>query len=227
MNRCIIITGASRGIGLHLARRAQENGYDVIGLARQGLPGMDFRFLECDVTDPAEVAATFRQLRTENLYGLINAAGIAAMNLHITTPIETMQRVISCNLLGTMYCCSEAGRIMARKKCGRIINFSSIAVTLGLAGEASYVAAKAGVEGFTRSFAREVSPFGVTVNAIAPGPVKTGLIAGVPEAKIADLQKRQVIQRPINVEDIWNVAKWLLGYGSSAISGEVLRAGGV
>lgn len=226
MNRCLIITGASRGIGLHLGRRAQESGYQVIGLARNDPSGMDFRFLKCDVTDPAAVARTFRELRSENIYGLINAAGVAAMNLHITTPIETMQRVIGCNLLGTMYCGSEAGRILARKKCGRIINFSSIAVTLGLAGEASYVAAKAGVEGFTRAFAREMAPFGVTINAIAPGPVKTGLIAGVPEAKIMALQKRQVIQRPIEIEDIWKVAKWLLSDESSVISGDIIRVGG-
>lgn len=226
MSRCIIITGASRGIGLHLARRVQESGYEVIGLARQRAAELDYRLLECDVTDPSAVARVFRQLRKENIYGLINAAGTAAMNLHITTPVETMQRVVGCNLLGTMYCCSEVGRIMARKKCGRIINFSSIAVTLGLAGEAAYVAAKAGIEGFTRAFAREMSPFGVTINVIAPGPVKTSLIAGVPEAKIAELQKRQVIQRPIDVEDIWKIAKWLLGEESGAISGDVLRVGG-
>lgn len=226
MSRCIVITGASRGIGLHVAMRAQENGYDVIGMARTSPLAPAFRFLECDVTDPYAVAGAFHELRSVQVYGLINTAGTAAMNLHLTTPYNTMQRVINCNLLGTMYCCAEAGRLMARTKRGRIINFSSIAVSLGLAGESAYVAAKAGIEGFTRAFAREMAPFGVTVNAIAPGPVPTSLIAGVPEAKIAALRKRQVIQVPITTEDIWNIAAWLLSEESSSISGDILRAGG-
>lgn len=226
MKPCLVITGASRGIGLHLGRRALDCGYEVIALARTPAPESLFRFHECDVTKPAAVAKIFAELRSENVYGLINAAGVAAMNLHITTPVKTMQRVISCNLLGAMYCCAEAGRILARKKNGRIINFSSIAVALGLAGEASYVAAKAGIEGFTRAFAREMAPFGVTVNAIAPGPVKTALIAGVPETKIAALRKRQVIQRPLELEELWHIAKWLLSAESASISGDILRAGG-
>ncbi len=225
--RHIVITGASRGLGLHMARKALAEGYSVTGLARTPDENAGFPMLACDVTNPADVARCFAALRKQPLWALINAAGAASMNLHLTTPPETMRHLVACNLLGTMYCSAEAGRIFARRRAGRIITFSSIAVALGLEGEASYVAAKAGVEGFTRAFAREMAAFGVTVNAVAPGPIPTRLIAGVPEEKIAALRARQILPRPLAADDVWNVVSWLLEERSASLSGEVLHVGGV
>lgn len=225
--RHIVITGASRGLGLHMARKALVEGYSVTGLARTPDENAGFPMLACDVTNPTDVARCFAALRKQPLWALINAAGAASMNLHLTTPPETMRHLVACNLLGTMYCSAEAGRIFARRRAGRIITFSSIAVALGLEGEASYVAAKAGVEGFTRAFAREMAAFGVTVNAVAPGPIPTRLIAGVPEEKIAALRARQILPRPLAADDVWNVVSWLLEERSASLSGEVLHVGGV
>lgn len=223
----LVITGASRGLGRHMAESALRAGYTVTGLARSQDADAGFPLLSCDVTDPESVARCFAGLRGKPLWGLINAAGAASMNLVLTTPRATMRKLVDCNLLGTMYCCAEAGKILVRRKAGRIINLSSIAVALGLEGEAAYVAAKAGVEGFTRAFAREMAPFGVTVNAVAPGPVPTALIAGVPEAKIEALRRRQVLQRPLAAEDVWETVSLLLDDRSAALSGEILHVGGV
>lgn len=223
----IVITGASRGLGLHMAHKALEEGYLVTGLARTPAEDATFPMLACDVTDPASVARSFAALRAQPLWALINAAGAASMNLHLTTPPETMRQLVACNLLGTMYCSAEAGRLLVRRRGGRIITFSSIAVALGLDGEAGYAAAKAGVEAFTRAFAREMAAFGVTVNAVAPGPIPTRLIAGVPEEKIAALRTRQILPRPLTEDDVWNVVSWLLEERSAALSGEVLHVGGV
>lgn len=223
----LVITGASRGLGRHMAESALRAGYSVTGLARSQVENADFPLLACDVTDPASVARCFAGLRAAPLWGLINAAGVASMNLLLTTPPATIQNIVACNLLGTMYCCAEAGKIFVRRKAGRIVNLSSIAVALGLQGEAAYVAAKAGVEGFTRAFAREMAPFGVTVNAVAPGPVPTALIAGVPEGKIEALRRRQVLPRALAPEDVWHVVHLLLEENSSTLSGEVLHVGGV
>ena len=225
--RHIVITGASRGLGLHMARKALAEGYSVTGLARTPDENAGFPMLACDVTNPTDVARCFAALRKQPLWALINAAGAASMHLHLTTPPETMRHRVACNLLGTMYCSAEAGRIFARRRAGRIITFSSIAVALGLEGEASYVAAKAGVEGFTRAFAREMAAFGVTVNAVAPGPIPTRLIAGVPEEKIVALRARQILPRPLAADDVWNVVSWLLEERSASLSGEVLHVGGV
>lgn len=223
----LVITGASRGLGRFMAECALREGYTVTGLARTVVEAGDIPMLVCDVTDPDSVERCFSSIRKLPLWGLVNAAGAASMNLLLTTPYATMQKLTACNLLGTMYCCAEAGKILARRKAGRIINFSSIAVALGLRGEASYVAAKAGVEGFTHAFAREMAPFGVTVNAVAPGPVPTALIAGVPAAKIEALRQRQVLPRALSPDDVWNCVSLLLDERSASLSGEILHVGGV
>lgn len=224
--RHIIVTGASRGLGQYVALRATEAGYTVTGLARTAGEDSGISVKACDVTDPASVARCFASFRNLPLWGVVNAAGAASMNLHVATPPRTMGKLVSCNLLGTMYCAAEAGRLLIRRRGGRIINFSSIAVPLGLAGEASYVASKAGIEGFTRAFAREMAPFGVTVNAVAPGPLPTALTAGVPEEKLVSLRARQVVPRPLTPDDVWNVISWLLEDRAASVSGEIIHVGG-
>ena len=89
------------------------------------------------------------------------------------------------------------------------------------------MAAKSGIEGFSRAFAREMAPLGITVNVVAPGPVKTALIRGVPETKIAALRARQVLPGEMTAEDVWHSVSWLLDERSAALSGEVLHVGGV
>ncbi len=226
-DRHVVITGVSGGVGRHLAMRAMQEGYDVTGLCRTPPPDMPCETLACDVAMADQVAACFARLRHVPLWGVINAAGIASMNLAVTTPPETMRRIVEVNLLGTMYCSAQAGRLLARRKGGRIINFSSIAVALGLEGESAYVAAKAGVEGFTRAFSREMSSWGVTVNAVAPGPIPTQLTAKVPQSKLDALVERQVIRRQCALDDVWKTVRWLLDDASGMVSGQCLHVGGV
>ncbi|MBK1720024.1 SDR family NAD(P)-dependent oxidoreductase [Thiocystis violacea] len=224
----LVVTGASRGLGVALSLAALETGYRVIGVARSAVAGLPYEVRACDVSDAGQVAKLFRSLHHESgLYGLINAAGIASMNLTLTTPPETMQRLVATNLLGTMYCSSAMGRLLARRGCGRIINFSSIAVPLGLKGEAVYVGAKSGIEGFSRAFAREMADFNVTVNVVAPGPMRTALIQGVPEPAIETLVRSQVVPRMAQPEDLWHLVAFLLDEGSSMLSGQVFHLGGV
>jgi 3-oxoacyl-[acyl-carrier protein] reductase len=116
---------------------------------------------------------------------------------------------------------------MMRARKGRIINFSTIAVPLALAGESVYVASKAGVEGFSRTFAREVADFNITVNCIAPGPIDTDLIAKVPAASIDKIVSRQVVRRKGTPDDIWNIVSFLLGAQADMVSGQVINVGGV
>ena len=223
----VVVTGASRGIGRYLAERALGRGDRVVGLARTAVDTA-FDCRPCDVTDPASVERSLEDLRKDgSVFALINAAGVASMNLFLTTPVETIQRIVATNLLGTMYCSQVLGRTLARNGQGRIVNFSSIAVALGIAGEAVYAASKAGVEAFTRVFAREMSPHGVMVNAIAPGPVGTAMIEGLDEERIRAVVESQVIRRRIELPDIWDAVEFLLSPKSAALSGEVLHLGGV
>lgn len=226
MRRTLLVTGASRGLGRAIAERALAAGYDVIGLARSPAAA-PFPIHPCDVADAAAVKALAATLpRATPLWGVVNAAGIASMNLALMTPPATVQRVIATNLMGAIHVSQAFAPALVRAKAGRIIHFSTIAVPLGLAGEAVYVASKAGVEGFARTFAREVAGFGITVNCIAPGPIDTDLIAKVPAEAIDRIVRRQVVQRKGTPDDVWDVTAFLLSDAAAMISGQVLAIGG-
>jgi len=226
VKRALLVTGASRGLGRAIAERALGAGYEVIGLARSAAEA-PFPIHACDVADAAAVKAVAIALPRETpLWGVVNAAGIASMNLALMTPPATVQRVIATNLMGAIHVSQAFAPALVRAKAGRIIHFSTIAVPLGLAGEAVYVASKAGVEGFSRTFAREVAGFGVTVNCVAPGPIDTDLIAKVPAEAIDRIVRRQVVQRKGTPDDVWNVVAFLLSDEAAMISGQVLAIGG-
>lgn len=223
----IIVTGASRGLGRFCAERLSERGYRVVGLGRNPDPVAPFEMRAVDVSDSESVAGALHDLRRDrSVFALINAAGIASMNLVVTTPAETVRRIVETNLLGTIYCCQQIAPALIKRGSGRIINFSTLGVPLAIKGEAIYVASKAGVEGFTRTFARELAPHGVTVNAIAPGPIETALIAKVPKDKVDAVVKQQIIPRQGTPEDVFNIVSLLLSPESGMISGAVLNVGG-
>jgi 3-oxoacyl-[acyl-carrier protein] reductase len=224
----ILVTGASKGLGLALCEHLTATGRPVLGIARSAIEA-EFASAVCDVTNAQALRGLAQGLksRSQPVSALINAAGVASMNLTLTTPPETVDTIIKTNLIGTIYCCQQFAPHMIRAKAGRIINFSTIAVSLALEGEAVYVASKAGVEAFTRTFAREVSAFGITVNCIAPGPIETDLIKGVPEDKLARVIDRQTIKRQFSPTDVCTLADMLLSDGAASLTGQVLHLGGV
>jgi len=223
----IIVTGASRGLGRYCADELHRRGYRVIGLGRTGARDAAFEMRTGDVSDPDSIASALADLRRDpSVYGLVNAAGIASMNLVVTTPAETVRRIIETNLLGTIFCCKQVAPALIKRGAGRIINFSTLGVPLAIKGEAIYIASKAGVEGFSRAFAREMSPHGVTVNTIAPGPIATALIAKVPKASVEAVVRQQIIQKQGEPEDILNILSFLLSPESSMISGQTINVGG-
>ncbi len=224
----VVVTGASRGLGRFCAERLSEAGYRVVGLGRTVIKDSPFEMRAADVSDPDSIAEAMKDLRRNpNVYALINAAGIASMNLVVTTPSETVRRIIETNLLGTIFCCQQLAPALIKRGCGRIINFSTLGVPLAIKGEAIYIASKAGVEGFTRVFARELAPHGITVNAVAPGPIDTALIAKVPKDKVDAVIKQQIIQRQGTPQDVWNIVSMLLSPESAMVSGQTLHVGGI
>ena len=164
----IIVTGASRGLGAAVAESLISRGEDVVGIART-VDNIKFESIECDVGSYASVknAAKVAKKMNKPLKAFINAAGIASMNMAVTTNASTVQKLIQTNLIGTIYCCQLFAPLMLRQKMGSFINFSTIAVALALKGESVYAASKAGVETFSRTFAREMADFNVRVNCIA------------------------------------------------------------
>ena len=224
----IVVTGASRGLGRSICDRLIEKNIDVFGMARN-VNGVPFASMSCDVSSYESVKGVVRQLKKDGVKvtGLVNAAGIASMNLAVTTPQSVSQKIINTNLLGTIYCCQLIAPLMLRAKQGSIINFSTIAVALGLKGESIYAASKAGVEGFTRSFAREMADFNVTVNCIAPGPIDTNLLKGITPEQINKIVSQQIIPRQFSPDSVADLVELLLDSRSNSLSGQVLHVGGV
>lgn len=223
----IVVTGASKGLGRAICDRLISKNFSVFGLARN-VTGLPFPSMSCDVSSYGDVQSAAKKLKKDGVKveGLVNAAGIASMNLAVTTPPNVSQNIIHINLLGTIYCCQQVAPLMLRNRAGSIINFSTLAVALGLKGESIYAASKAGVEGFTRSFAREMADFNVNVNCIAPGPIDTGLLKSITSTQIEKIVAQQIIPKQFTPDAVSDLVEILLDERSRSLSGQVLHVGG-
>lgn len=223
----IIITGANRGLGKAIADRLKKKNENVIGLIRSK-EKLKFKTIKCDVSDYSSVKAASREIKQMKIpiKAFINVAGVASMNMAVTSDESTVQKLIQTNLLGTIYCCQLFAPIMIRYKKGSFINFSSIAVALALKGESIYAASKAGVESFSKVFAREVADFNIRVNCIAPGPIQTDLLKGITKTQIKNIISQQIIPKQFKKSDICDLIELLINEKSSSISGQVFNVGG-
>jgi len=237
-DRIALVTGAASGIGAATARRfAREGAAVAINDAKpEGLEavageiraaGAKALILPGDVTKKADcerlvqdVTRTFGRLDI-----LINNAGINRDAMAAKMTEEQWDAVLSVNLKGTFLCAQAALPGMRERAWGRVVNTSSIG-SLGNIGQANYAASKAGVIGLTKTLALEYAKYGVTVNAIAPGPVMTAMLAGVPDA----IRERIIAQVPVgriaSPDEIAGVHVFLASEEASFITGQVIFADG-
>lgn len=226
-----LVTGTRKGIGRYLAEHFLARGLRVEGCSREPAgweaPGYTHHCLS--VADEAGVKAmlTDIQKRLGRLDILVNNAGIASMNHVLLTPDATAVKILDTNFRGTFLLCREAAKLMRRRKYGRIVNVSTIAVPLQLEGESLYAASKSAVETFSRVLAREVADFGITVNVVGPTPIETDLIRNVPKDKIAGIIQRLAVKRLGRFEDVANVVDFFIRPESEYVTGQVLYLGGV
>lgn len=229
--RTIAITGTARGLGRAFAEHYLQRGWGVEGCSRSfsDLDHERYVHTQLDVGDEKAVRRWFSDIRKRRggLDALVNNAGIARMNHALLTPAETLADILATNVTGTFLCCREAGKLMQQQGGGRIVNLSTVAVPLALAGEAAYAASKAAVENLTRVLAREFAPMKITVNAVGPTPVRTDLVANVPEETLNDLIARQPLARYAEPGDVINVIDFFLAPASDFVTGQVLYLGGV
>ena len=227
----IIITGTRKGIGKHLAEYYAKNQFQVVGCSRGDIDFEldNYQHFCLNVCDEKEVKKMFNQIR--KTYGrldvLVNNAGVASMNHSVLTPISTVRKIFDTNVIGTFLFSRESAKLMKINKFGKIVNFTTVATKLKLEGEAVYAASKAAVMNFTEILSREYAEYGITVNAIAPTPVKTDLIRSVPKEKIDRLTQRLAIHRLGEFRDISNVADFFISKESDFITGQTIFLGGV
>ncbi|MBG9452111.1 3-oxoacyl-ACP reductase [Cytobacillus firmus] len=244
-NQVAVVTGASRGIGREIAGRlASEGAYvylvdineEALEETRHELQekGLAAEVFKADITNEQEVERLFSHI--EERHGradiLVNNAGIIRDNLIFKMNADDWDSVMNVHLKGTFLCSKYAQKLMVQNKYGRIINLSSVSA-LGSRGQANYAAAKAGIQGFTKTLAIELGKYNITVNAIAPGFIMTDMTKAVAERlgiSFQELIESKVKQIPVNragtPEDIAQAASFFASPASSFISGQVLYVAG-
>ena len=225
-----LVTGSRAGLGKFIAHALAAKGFRVVGCSRHQPDWTvdGYEHIEADVSQERSVLDLLSHVRSK--YGrldvTINNAGIASMNHSLLVPAATVDRVLGVNVRGTFLVCRESAKLMQKRKWGRIVNLTSVAVPMRIEGEALYAASKGAVETLTRVLAREFGGFGITVNAVGPSPVDTDLIRNVPEDRISQLVQRLAIKRKGTPEDVFNVIDFFLRPESSAITGQIVYLGG-
>ncbi|KAJ8277127.1 hypothetical protein GJAV_G00071760 [Gymnothorax javanicus] len=195
MSELGVVFGGSRGIGQAVSQLLAARGHRVVVVSRNleaaqaavaTLAEGEHVALSCDVSREQEVQETFRNIQSScgSVNYLINAAGVNRDGLLLRTAEEDMLSLLHTNLLGTMLTCRAALRSMLHKPGGAIVNIGSIVGQKGRVGQSVYSATKAGLEGFTRSLAREVASRNIRVNLVAPGFIRTDMTARLSESDL-------------------------------------------
>jgi len=237
--KLVLVTGASRGIGRAIALTLGDAGATVIGTATsdEGAVNISKIFTEnnilgkgmkLNVTDNDQISVLIKSI-TED-YGsvdiLINNAGITRDNILVRMKEDEWDDIINTNLSSVFKMSKAVLRGMIKKRSGRIISITSVVGATGNAGQSNYSAAKAGIMGFTKSLAREVGVRGITVNAIAPGFIKTDMTDALPDEQKEALASQIPLARLGTVDEIAQSVLFLAGESGSYITAQTLHVNG-
>lgn len=240
MDKCALITGATRGIGKQIAITLAKQGYNIalnyrkeneelentkkeiekIGVQILAVKGDVANFEDCE-NFVKQVIERFGQIDV-----LVNNAGITKDMLLMRMKQEDFKQVIDTNLVGTFNVTKNVVPYMMKARSGRIINISSVVGISGNAGQTNYSASKAGIIGFTKSLAKEIASRNILVNAVAPGFIETNMTDVLKDDVKQEIAKNIPLKRMGTTQDVANVVKFLASDDSSYITGQVINVDG-
>ena len=240
MEKSVLITGATRGIGKQIAITLAKQGYNIalnyrkeneelentkkeiekIGVQILAVKGDVANFEDCE-NFVKQVIERFGQIDV-----LVNNAGITKDMLLMRMKKEDFEQVIDTNLVGTFNVTKNVVPYMMKARSGRIINISSVVGISGNAGQTNYSASKAGIIGFTKSLAKEIASRNILVNAVAPGFIETNMTDVLKDDVKQEIAKNIPLKRMGTAQDVANVVKFLASDDSSYITGQVINVDG-
>ena len=237
MQKNVIVTGGSRGLGLGIARKLAAAGYRVIAIARgesdqltcamreqkSGGQG-SVVFKAFDLENLSAIHELVKELRKEfgSIHGMVNNAGLGTSGILATMHDSQIERLVRLNTLSPIMLTKYVVRAMMADGGGRIVNVASIVAFTGYSGISVYSATKASIIGFTKSLAREVGPLGINVNAIAPGFLDTDMTESLTGEQREQIARRSALHRLAQVDDVANAVEYLLSDKARNITGTVL-----
>ena len=234
-----IITGGAQGIGRAIAFKLSAEGAHVVvadmnmeeaqktaaDIERKGGKATP---VEVNVANHESVSRLVERSIgvVSRIDVLINNAGITRDNLLIRLGDEDWDSVLDVNLKGVFYCTRAVSKVMMKQRRGRIVNISSVVGLIGNPGQANYAASKAGILGLTKTTARELAPRGITVNAVAPGFIKTDMTASLPEKAQEAFLSSIPLGRPGLPEEVAGAVAFLVSEDAAYITGQIINVDG-
>jgi len=229
VKRSVFITGGNRGIGLATALRFAADGHRVAVTSRSGEPVHDsLKVVKCDVTDPDSVDRAVSEAESDlgPIEVLVSNAGITDDGLVLRMKDESFTKVLDTNLTGGFRVARRVVKSMMRGRWGRIVFISSVVGLGGQAGQANYAASKAGLVGLARSLAKEFATRNITVNVVAPGPIRTDMLAELNDDQRDAMLSMVPLGRLGEPDEIAAAIQFLASDEAGYVTGSVLPVDG-
>ena len=228
-----LVTGASRGIGKAIAEKLKADNYKVLGTATSdsGVDTLNSNGIEghlLDLNSKDSIENFWSKLESDNktISVLVNNAGITRDNIILRMSDEEWSDIMNVHLYGTFQLSKRALKMMLKNKWGRIINISSASASIGNRGQSNYAAAKAGVEAFTKSLAKEVGKRDITINAVAPGFISTDMTENNKGVNADYLVKEIPLGRFGKPAEVASLISFMCSDGASYITGQTIHING-
>ena len=228
-----LVTGASRGIGKAIAEKLKADNYKVLGTATSdsGVDTLNSNGIEghlLDLNSKDSIENFWSKIESDNktISVLVNNAGITRDNIILRMSDEEWSDIMNVHLYGTFQLSKRALKMMLKNKWGRIINISSASASIGNRGQSNYAAAKAGVEAFTKSLAKELGKRDITINAVAPGFISTDMTENNKGVNADYLVKEIPLGRFGKPEEVASLISFMCSDGASYITGQTIHING-